>query len=229
MNLTFVLEFQKFISSEVTAATTELDGLTEASRKHLQKLVYTNLVDRFDVMIDKTILSNALHEKLLEDSLKKLDTPMTEADVLRLLMNGKDIQQDVEERVQTVLRNNVLRNRHSLKLQKLFEVFGKEPNAYKKPRVNISTGKILQEFTPQNNKVPTSVCGYADWLYSRRNSIVHGGGAGNISVTDLQQLKKLYNADVVKNTRLKLSAITVASEFYLGVVKMLNDGATATT
>jgi hypothetical protein len=183
------------------------------------------MVDRFDVMIDKTIITNALHENLLEGALIKLDSPVTEADVLRLLMNGNDINNIVEARVQGVLRNGILRNRHSLKLKKLFEVVGDTTNVQNKPRVNISTGKILQSFTPQNNKVPTSICGYADWLYSRRNAIVHGGGAGKVSDIDLQQLKKIYNADVAKTTRLKLSAISVASEFYLGVVRMLRDAA----
>lgn len=227
MDLKYVEEFQNFISDEVTEAAKELGKLTEQSRKHLQKLTYTNLVDRFDVMIDKTIITNALHASLLEESLKQLESPISEAEVLRLLMDGRDINEVVEERVQSVLRNGVLRNRHSIKLQKLFEVAGEKTNVFKKPRVNISTGKILQDFTPQTNKVPTSICGYADWLYSRRNSIVHGGGTGKISDIDLKQLKKLYGAEVVTTTRLKLSAITVASEFYLGVVQMLKDAANA--
>jgi len=221
MNLTHVKDFQKFVLSEVKEATAELEGLTEASRKHLQKLVYTNLVDRFDVMVDKTIIANALHENLLEESLKQLDSSVSEADILKLLMDARDINLVVEERIQTVLRNGILRNRHSLKLQKLFELVGEVSNYQKKPRVNLSTGKILQEFTPQNNKVPTSICGYADWLYSRRNSIVHGGGGAKMSDLDLNQLKKIYNSDVVKITKIKLNAITVASEFYLGVARLL--------
>ena len=221
MNLTHVKEFQKFVQSEAKEAAAELEGLTEASRKHLQKLVYTNLVDRFDVMVDKTIIANALHESLLEESLKQLDSSVSEADILRLLMDSRNINLVVEERIQTVLRNGVLRNRHSLKLQKLFELVGETSNYQKKPRVNLSTGKILHEFTPQNNKVPTSICGYADWLYSRRNSIVHGGGGAKMSDIDLNQLKKIYNSDVVKITKIKLNAITVASEFYLGVARML--------
>ena len=227
MDLTYANEFERFVSAEVKEAAKELDKLTEQSRKHLQKLTYTNLVDRFDVMIDKTIISNALHESLLDDCLKQLDAPITEANVLRLLMDARDINQVVEERVQSILRNGVLRNRHSLKLQKLFEIVGEKTNVSKKTRVNISTGKILQDFSPQNNKVPTSICGYADWLYSRRNSIVHGGGTGKMSDIDIKQLKKLYGAEVAATTRIKLNAITVASEFYLGIIKMINDAANA--
>lgn len=225
MDLTHVNEFEKFLKQEVKEATQELEGLAEGSRKHLQKLVYTNLVDRFDYMIDKTFITNSMHENLLDDALKKLDSPVSEADVLKLLMNGDDIHQVVEIRVQNVLRNGVLRNRHSLKLDKLFQVFEEPSNFKSKRRVNISTGKIFSSFTPPNNKVPTSICGYADWLYSRRNAVVHGGGNSHISQMDLDQLKKIYNADVVKTTRIKLGAITIASCFYQDVIKLLKDAA----
>jgi len=33
---------------------------------------------------------------------------------------------------------------------------------------------------PQHRKIPYSICGYADWLYARRNSIVHGAGAKSL-------------------------------------------------
>lgn len=225
MNLSNVLEFEKFVNREVIQATTELEGLAEGSRNHLQKLVYTNLVDRFDVMIDKTILDNALHDRLLDDALKKLDSPVSESDVLKLLMNGENIHQIVEARVRGVLSNSILRNRHSNKLSKVFELIGEQSNVWNKPRVNVSTGKILQTFTPQNNKVPTSICGYADWLYSRRNSIVHGGGASKMLENDVAQLDKLFKAKVAASTRLKLSAIKVTSDFYLCIVKMLKEAA----
>ncbi len=221
MDLSHINEFQKFINKDVKEAADELKGLEEASRKHLQKLVYTNLVDRFDYMVDKTLIANAMHENLLEDALKKLDSPVSESDVLKLLMNGDDIHGIVETRVQNVLRNSILRNRHSLKLDKLFEIFEENSNYKNIPRVNISTGKILQTFTPQNNKVPTSICGYADWLYSRRNSIVHGGGTAKMSEIDIKQIEKIYKAKVVKTTKLKLRALTISSAFYLGVVKLL--------
>jgi len=221
MNLTYIKEFEDFINKEVHAATQELNGIAEDSRKHLQKLVYTNLVDRFDYMIDKTIISNAMHERLFDEAINKLNSPVSESDVLKLLMNGDDIHQVVELRVQNVLRDGVLRNRHSLKLEKLLTVFGEESNFSKKPRVNNSTGKILSTFTIQDKKVPASICGYADWLYSRRNAIVHGGGNAFISESDASQLKKIYNTEVVKSTKLKLGSITNASEFYSGVVSML--------
>ncbi len=223
MNIESVLDFEKFVKGEVKKAITELEGLEEGSRKHLQKLVYTNMVDRFDVMVDKTLLNNSLNDKLLDDALKKLDSPVSEADVLKLLMDGSDINQIVEVRVQNILRDGILRGRHSNKLSKLFEVVGLDKNLWSKPRVNISTGKILASFTPQNNKIPTTVCGYADWLYSRRNSIVHGGGSAKMLANDIAQLKKLFKSEVAKTTRLSFSALGVTSVFYLGVIKLIKD------
>ena len=45
-------DFVAFLDREVNSAVTELTKVAEASRKHLQKLVYTNVVDRFDSTID---------------------------------------------------------------------------------------------------------------------------------------------------------------------------------
>lgn len=192
MDLQHIDDFEKFVNTEVSKAAKELEGLAEGSRAHLQKLVYTNLVDRFDVMVDKTILGNALHQNLLDESLKKLDSPVTEAEVLRLLLDGNNIQEVVESRVKSVLSNGILRSRNSRKLSKLFELFDVKDDVWNKPRVNNATGKVLASFKVQNKKVPASICGFADWTYSRRNSIVHGGGASKMLENDIEQLKKLF-------------------------------------
>ena len=45
-----------FCGNDISAAIKELEGITtEESRKHLQKLVYINLIDRFDILIDRLI------------------------------------------------------------------------------------------------------------------------------------------------------------------------------
>jgi hypothetical protein len=221
MELSSVNEFETYISKEVKLATAELTKLEENSRKHLQKLVYTNMVDRFDSMVDHVLLDNALSEKLLSEALSKLETPMTEAEVFRLILSGNNVNKIIEDRVKVILSTNLLRNRHSKKLSKLFELCCPDEKVWNEPRVNVSTGKILAKFTPQNNKVPTSVCGYADWIYSRRNSIVHGGGGSTMLENDLTQLEKLFKAKPAKTTKLKLSAIEVTAEFYLSVVKII--------
>lgn len=206
-------------------AAKELESLEEGSRPHLQKLVYTNLVDRFDVMIDKTILDNCLEPLLLDESLSKLDSPVTESQVLKLLMDGGNVEDVVRARVRTVLSNGILRQRHSKKLSKVFELFRVE-KVWNEPKVNDANGKILLTFKPQRKTVPASVCGYADWLYSRRNAIVHGGGTSNMLDNDVLQIEKTFKIKVVKTTKIKLGAINTTSNFYLDVLSLLKKNIT---
>jgi|GEM_PF-4523876 len=50
-------KFEKFTKSEIASAVVELDGIKiETNRKHLQRLVYVNLVNRFDSLIDSLLL-----------------------------------------------------------------------------------------------------------------------------------------------------------------------------
>src|SRR5438132_9728167 len=102
-------EFEAFLDSEVSSATTELEGIAETSRKHLQKLVYTNLVDRFDSMVDHVLLDNAFNETLLGDALKILNQPLSEGEILRLFVDASRAKTHVNDRVQETLRNNLLR------------------------------------------------------------------------------------------------------------------------
>ncbi len=49
--------FQKFIRDDITSAVKELNRIrSEDNRKHLQRLVYTNLVNRFDLLLDTLLL-----------------------------------------------------------------------------------------------------------------------------------------------------------------------------
>ncbi|PYJ64479.1 MAG: hypothetical protein DME76_19925 [Verrucomicrobia bacterium] len=47
MNVDAIDALLAFLDTEVSSAVTELGRVVEGSRKHLQKLVYTNVVDRF--------------------------------------------------------------------------------------------------------------------------------------------------------------------------------------
>lgn len=216
-----IIEFESFVNNEVQLAALELANLGEESRKHLQKLVYTNLIDRFDSMIDHFLLDNSLDETLLTEALSKLETPMSEASVYRLLLVKETTQDIIEERIKNILRNSVLTKRHSQKLAKLFDIVCPSENVWNKPRVNPSTGKILKTFTSHNAKVPSSVCGYADWLYSRRNTVVHGSGTSSLLENDVTQIKKLFKCTPAKTIKIKLPAITVTSDFYRAVTTLL--------
>src|SRR5229473_2176268 len=109
-------EFEAFLDGEVSSATSELEDIEERSRKHLQKLVYTNLVDRFDSMVDHVLLDNAFNETLLGDALKILDDPLSEGETLRLFVDASKAKTHVDNRIQETLRNTLLRSRHSQKV-----------------------------------------------------------------------------------------------------------------
>jgi len=218
-------EFEAFLDGEVSSATSELEDIEERSRKHLQKLVYTNLVDRFDSMVDHVLLDNAFNETLLGDALKILDDPLSEGETLRLFVDTSKAKTHVDNRIQETLRNTLLRSRHSQKVTKLVEVFWPSENM-QKPRVNISTGKIFAKFKQQNNRIPTSLTGYCDWLYSRRNAVVHGGGSARIRMldNDIARLAKSYNCKPAETIRLSLGSIKTATTFYRGMIGILKQG-----
>ena len=102
--------------------------------------VYTNLVDRFDAMVDEAILENCRKEHLVDEAMKGMTQPITEAEMLRLLMEGQSVQQAIDARLRDVLSIAVLRQRHSKKLATLFKVLKPEEECWNKPRVNIATG-----------------------------------------------------------------------------------------
>jgi len=211
----FIEEFIGFLKKDLQPATKELERISEdKSRKHLQKLVYTNLVDRFDYCIDKTLIQHIETESLLNELLDKHKQPILEGEILKWMLSPVPLKEVALERLKETLRNTILRKRHSEKLCKLLIISGMTDNEFKRPRVNPATGKILDDFTPQDDKIPASVEGYADWLYCRRNAIVHGGGNVRIPENDLKQLRTKFKCDPATTGRIKLSSISNAANFY---------------
>lgn len=215
MGQDYLKEFKDYLECELGPAINELGKIGETSRRHLQKLVFTNLIDRFDYCIDKTLL------KLLEASdefqdeiLGEHNKPINESEILKLMLTAETPHQVAMEKLKDTLRRTILHKRHSEKLSKLLSVMDVEEVLWRKPRVNPSLGKILNTFTVHNSSVPASICGYADWLYSRRNAIVHGGGQCKWLDRDLKQLKKKFNCDPGKTVKLSLASIKNAAQFY---------------
>jgi CBS domain-containing protein len=83
-----IKDFERFIGKEVKPAIADLGNLAEQQRIHVQKLVYTNLVDRFDTLVDSTLLDNCREGVLVEEAAKDLTGNITEADLVRLLMHA---------------------------------------------------------------------------------------------------------------------------------------------
>lgn len=223
MNLKPLKEFQRYISKDVEPAIEDLGSLDEKNRLHIQKLVYTNIVDRFDTMIDELILENCREEGFLEKALADMSGNVTESDLITILIHGENLQGALDIKLRNGLRNTVLRDRHSRKLTTLFHVIKPDVNPVTDQRVNPPTGKIAQKITPQKAiKIPYSISGYSDWLYSRRNSIVHGGGTNKFLENDRDQIKKLYKKEIAKQFSIKLSSIKVTVAFYKDVANLLN-------
>ncbi len=222
MNLSELDDLEKFLKKEIQPAAADIEELEDKSRKHIQKLVYTNMVDRFDTMVDRCILANCGEDYLSDEALKNSTSAVTEAELIRLLMRGDAIQDALAERLQDGLRNSILRQRHSRKIQSLIRTVAPASGADNPiPRVNISTGSIVEKFKPQRKDVPHSIVGYADWLYSRRNSIVHGAGTNRFLENDRNQIKKLWKCDLSLTFKISVGSIRVALESYLGVIDIL--------
>ena len=215
-------EFSKFLEKEITPALDEIENLEEANRKHLQKLVYTNIVNRFDSMIDQLLLENCRNADLIKEAEKSMQDQVSESELLQLLMESANLESAIDKRLQKAISTSILRKRHSIKLQKAFNVFQADERCEKVPRVNISTGKILEKIKPQNIATsPYSICGYADWLYSRRNSLVHGSGTSKFLENDRAQLKKLYGREPAKSFKVSLGSVQTATVFYGEITRLL--------
>jgi hypothetical protein len=225
MNTERIADFLRYLKKEVMPATKDLEKLKDANRKHVQKLIYTNLVDRFDATVDSTLLDNCRVESLAPEATKSMTQQITEADLLTLLMRSDNLQTAIDEKLRAALRNSVLRQRHSKKLSALCGALGMADTYRNQPRVNINTGVVLEKITPQIKTIPHSICGYADWLYCRRNAIVHGAGTNKLLPNDIEQLKKIYKCDPATTFRIKLNSISIAATFFEGVANLLLEAA----
>ena len=211
--------FEKFVEKEITPAVKELKMLEDQSRIHVQRLVFANLVDRFDTMIDLSILENFREKHLVDKVVKKLTDPTIKSELL-LLSRDSNLKGPTISKVKDELRNHVLRKRHSKKLKTLFTVFRPDVECFSVPRVNESNGAIyIKKGKPKTTKY--SICGYADLLYSKRNSIVHGGGEKKLLPNDIKRLEKQFGITEVLVVEIQVSSIWKTINFYNGVVDIL--------
>ena len=223
MDTSALKDFLRYLEKEVDPAIKDIGNLTEKNRLHIQKLVYTNIVDRFDTMIDALIIDNCREEIFMDKSLADMSGNVTESDLVKILVHGENLQGALDIKLRNGLRNTVLRDRHSKKLTSVFNAFDPDIDPVNAQRVNLPTGKIHKKITPQKAlKIPYSISGYADWLYSRRNSIVHGGGTNKFLERDREQIKKIYKKEIAKQFTIKLSSVKVTVAFYRDVAELLN-------
>jgi hypothetical protein len=216
--------FLEFCKNDIQSAIKELEGIKVVkNRKHLQKLVYVNLINRFDYLIDKLLLWFSINNKSMRDeifgTLEKEN--ISKKEVFEMLFVKEKAHELITEKIKELTRSNVLRSRHSSKLLKILKTcLG--INDCEKPRVNNNDGKILKRTAGKKN-LPNSIIGYADWLYSRRNSLVHGDGKKYTS-TDFDYIKEQYKTTNLSETiRLQLTSITSAINFYTDLLEIIKN------
>lgn len=93
MKISRITEFTKFLSKELEPAVKDVEGLDAANRKPVQKLIYTNLVDGFDHLVDNIILDNCREETLVSKAFDGNDTPGRERDFVNFFCKIKTCNQ----------------------------------------------------------------------------------------------------------------------------------------
>lgn len=221
MDLSAAKEFKKYVEKQIAPSVDDIKDLDEKSRKHVQKLIFTNLVDCFDAMVDHSILENCRSDLVIESISPSLTEVVSESYLLKLLMNADTVQDGIDERLKSAIRNTILRKRHSQKLQFLLKLFEKNEYTTQKPQVQVGNGNVVSEAKKTKTNIPHSVCGYADWIYSRRNAVVHGAGSSDYLDNDKVQLKKLYKYDCPNTYKLKIGSVSSTIKFYSCMVELL--------
>lgn len=216
MELLPVKSFEKFLNKEIEPAIEEIAALKkDASRRHIQKLLYTNVVDRFDSMIDYCILENCESEYFRERALKVADNPITEAQLIEYLLHGEQLSDVLRDRLQEGLRTRLLRERHSVKMNHLISAVKPDERwVFNELRVDPNKGRIHETKIANHKKnIPQSVIGYADWLYSRRNALVHGG-TNSFNSNDRRYIKDKWRIELSSSFTISLGSLRTALKFY---------------
>lgn len=126
-------DYLKYVERQIEPSIEDIKALEDGSRKHVQKLFYTNLVDRFDVMIDNLVLLNCRSDFVIETNSPTLTETVNETYLLQLLMNADTVQEAIYEKLRNAARVIILRRRHSKKLQFLLKLFDALEYSNKKP------------------------------------------------------------------------------------------------
>jgi hypothetical protein len=217
--------FEEFADSEIKSAIIELGKIKkEENRKHLQRLVYVELVNRFDSLVDDFLLDFSIKNSGFKNKvLNEIKTdPVFLKDIYEIFLSNNP-QSLVAEKVKAVVSLRFLNQRHSKKLYILLrDCFEWEDTDLQRPRVNINNGKVFENFKSKekHKKIPPSIIGYADWLYSRRNTSVHSNKS-ELLERDYRYIKKSFNVEPSRKTILKLNSINSALTFYKFIVSSL--------
>lgn len=208
----YIEVFLDFSRNDITSAVKELSKIkNESNRIHLQKLVYTNLVNRFDYLIDQVLVwlssKNSTLRSVIFNTLEK--EPLTKKETYELLFMSLQDKNFVMNKIEEMAQSYFLRVGHSVKLKKILSVVMEEKDLIR-PRV-AKNGQIYTKKL-DGKRQTQSILDYADWLYCRRNSITHGDGR-NYESSDYERLKK---RSIISSEKfnIALASIRTANTFY---------------
>lgn len=218
-------EFKNFLKEDIGDASGIVEGISpDKKRIHITKLIFASAVDRFDHLIDKILLDRVEISPILQEELlqKHEKETLSEKQLYEIFLSDEDPKQRVLENLKNTLRTNVLRKRHSTKLKKLFESLDINPKIYQTSRVNPNKGVITEQFKKQDKSIPTSVIGYADWIYCRRNAIVHGGRSLNLAKYDIDFLEKEYKVKgSAVRVKIRKGSLSNIQNFYTDLIEKI--------
>jgi hypothetical protein len=87
--LILIEKFQDFNKTDIESAINELKKITiERNRVHLQKLVYSDLVNRFDVLVDSLIMEFSKSKGIFNESVLEgmRETPVFRKDLYEIFL-----------------------------------------------------------------------------------------------------------------------------------------------
>lgn len=215
-----VEKFNSFCDQEISAAIKELGGI-KRSRVKLQKLVYVHLVDNFDQLIDRLLLWSSTHlSRAREEVLSQMSgTPISIKRIYELFLLGEKAKESIEREIIEKTLQEHIRNNHASKVSLLARyVSWDEVN--KNMRITVSgriSGTALAGPSVQKN-VPTSVKGFAHYLFARRNGISHGDSI-RFNGKDRETITEQYKVKLPPSFRIKPATIETAVTFYRDFLK----------
>ncbi len=190
---------------------------TEHNRIQLQKLVFVHLVNNFDSVIDKLLLWSATNNKDIRDKVlaSVKDEPVYLKNLYEVFLESESPQEVIIQKMEDKARISLLNKGHAEKVRMLaLSVAWKQVNTTFVATSGPKTGRIATTKAGRKaKKVPNSVPGFSDYLYSKRNSIVHGNGI-RYTEKDFKRLKEDHCEKLPQDFKLSIGSITTAQTFY---------------
>lgn len=202
--------FSSYLEKDFKPAYEEISKISiQKNRVHIQKLLYISVLNRFDSAIDEFFCENPESEVLETTIRNSLSQPMSGYEIIAFIRGGEAA---ISEKFQSIVKVELGRRKHVDKLSLMLKHLGFGDAELKRCRVNNASGSILDSYPAQKTH-PVSILGYADWLYCRRNVLVHSTKS-NFDAQLKKRFKETYNVTLPDSIRLSISALKTVSKFY---------------